>query len=167
MAPLGWGILLLLALLVLAAMAAALGDQGGRPPLSPGASSSASPSLPVSPSPSPVSPSPTPSPPPSSPPSPTPDPLEAVRSAHAELLDVLGVARENGLGRGEANQIERHAEDVLRALERGDADAARQRTQELLDRLDNLDDEVDDDVAEALQAAGQQFAQAVDEATGG
>jgi hypothetical protein len=76
-------------------------------------------------------------------------------------------AEQAGLGQGEANRIVRFAEEALRALEQDDPDRARERVAELLDKIDGLDDEVDDEAAEDLRTAAETFAAAVEDAIGG
>jgi len=140
-----------IAVLIVAALALASGRFGltGAPP-GPSPTSSTQPS-PSSPPPS-ASPSPSPSP------SPTPAPTPSVAERALAALDgvdeaIAAAKRSGGLKGKDANELERRARDVRSALAKGDLDAAAKAAENLAEKVQDLNDEMDEDAARRLENA--------------
>jgi serine/threonine-protein kinase len=132
----------------LAALSSVLGSPTGGPSVAPSSTpASATPAETPSPS---NSPTPTPAPTPTPVPAPTADPagpaLAALDDVRAAIEDAR---RDGGLKRNQANELERDAGAIEDALRAGDFDLARQQTDRLAGRVEDLDD-IDDDEHDAL-----------------
>lgn len=113
---------------------------GTLPVLSPGASPSPSPSLPASPTPEPSA---------------TPDPAAPALEALDRVLSAIEQARggKDGLGGGEAHDLQALAFDVQQALRSSDFPAAREAAQKLEDRAVKVTEKIDPARRDALLRA--------------
>jgi eukaryotic-like serine/threonine-protein kinase len=147
---LGLGGALVLGLLAIAILNGGPGD-GGRDPGTSPAGADLSPTAAASPSPPPPSPTvaaPTP------PPTPPPDPAAAALAALDAVDGAIGeLADEGGLRNRDRNALERRAGQIRDHLEREDFGRARDETNALARDVESLDDDVDEDGVEDLQAA--------------
>jgi eukaryotic-like serine/threonine-protein kinase len=140
-----------IAVLIVAALVLASGRFGltGAPPGSSPTSST---------QPSPLSPPPSASPSPSPSPSPTPVPTPSVAERALAALDGVDAAINAAKGSGglkgkEASELERRAHDVRSALAKGDLDAAAKAAENLAEKVQDLNDEMDEDAARRLENA--------------
>jgi hypothetical protein len=142
---------LALAIVAFLALTSLLGDgepgSSGGPSAPVGASASASASPVASAS---ATPEPTPTPDPTPAPDPAADALAALDRVDAAIE---GLADEDGVKKKDLDAIRKRARDVRKALEADNYGQARDHAARLGDEVDKLDERVDGNAMEALQAA--------------